>query len=338
MPTKIEEKCIIPSEGVNKEKHISYEDNDIDPILKPSNNKLIIMDDPKSQHRDIYNLFMQHHQSEWFENEEKGWNVDLKHFKEGSSTERRIISHILAFFAPSDGMVLDNLCVNLMRKIQIPESRMFFAVQMKMEVVHALVYNLALSILIEDETERDRLRNSIDTIPVVKKKAEWTNKWIYDPNVTTDEQLVAFAVMEGLFFSSSFAFIYWLKRRNRYPTISKFNEWIARDEGLHTQHGAVLHKKITKQKMPSAKIRELMIEATALEREFVRFILDESLPGMNATDMCHYVEYVADRLMLLLGETTKIYNTTNPFPWMDAIGRKGKSNFHEHKATEYVTN
>ncbi len=261
-------------------------------------------------------------------NDHKSWDTltdDEKHF----------ISHVLAFFAASDGIVNENLVVNFMKKVQVPEARCFYGFQIAMENIHSEMYSILIDTYIRDEKEKHRLFNSTETIPCIKKKAEWALKWLNDTTASFAAQLVAFAAVEGIFFSGSFCAIFWLKKRNLLPGLIQSNELISRDEGLHCDFACLLFSMIAN-KPTQATIRDIIASAVEIEKEFITVALSVALIGMNAALMAQYIEVCANRLFIALGGTEKIYpNAENPFPWMELISLNGKTNFFEKRVSEY---
>ncbi|CUM50292.1 Ribonucleoside-diphosphate reductase small chain 1 [Debaryomyces fabryi] len=255
------------------------------------------------------------------------WNEKL------NNNERYFISRILAFFAASDGIVNENLVENFSAEVQIPEAKCFYGFQIMMENIHSETYSLLIDTYIKDPKEADFLFNAIDNIPCIKKKADWALRWISDDDALFGERLVAFAAVEGIFFSGSFASIFWLKKRGLMPGLTFSNELICRDEGLHTDFACLLFSHL--QNRPDAVIVERIItEAVTIEKEFFIDALPISLLGMNCNLMCQYVEFVADRLLVALGNK-KVYNVTNPFDFMENISLAGKTNFFEKRVSDY---
>jgi ribonucleoside-diphosphate reductase beta chain len=248
-----------------------------------------------------------------------------------NDNERYFLRHVLAFFAASDGIVNENLAVNFMQEVQYPEARCFYGFQIMIENIHAETYSLLIDTYIRDPIEKDRLFHAIDTVPCVAKKAEWALRWI--GNGTFAERLVAFAAVEGIFFSGSFCSIFWMKKRGLLPGLSFANELISRDEGLHCDFAALIYSELI-DKLPPEKVQEVIRGAVELEHEFVRDALPVKLIGMNAALMCQYIEFVADRLLVSLG-VPKIYVTQNPFDFMDLISLQGKTNFFERRVSDY---
>lgn len=247
--------------------------------------------------------------------------------------ERYFISHVLAFFAASDGIVNENLVQRFSNEVQAPEARCFYGFQIMMENIHAETYSLLIDTYIKDPKQRTYLFDAIETIPCIKKKAEWAIKWIEDTESTFAQRLIAFAAVEGIFFSGSFASIFWLKKRGLMPGLSFSNELISRDEGLHTDFACLLFNHLNSKPDPAA-VLAIITEAVAIECEFLTEALPVALLGMNAKLMVQYIEFVADRLLLSLGNK-KHYNSTNPFDFMESISLAGKTNFFEKRVGDY---
>jgi len=271
------------------------------------------------------------------------WNNRL------NDNERHFISHVLAFFAASDGIVNENLVERFSNEVQAAEARCFYGFQIMMENIHSETYSLLIDTYIKDPAQREYLFDAVETVPCVKKKADWALTWITDRQATFAERLVAFAAVEGIFFSGSFASIFWLKKRGLMPGLTFSNELISRDEGMHTDFACLLFSHLKRRSHPNT-VKRIITEAVAIEQEFLTggstlTILDllansspDALPvgliGMNAELMCQYIEFVADRLLVALG-CPKHYNSTNPFDFMDMISLQGKTNFFEKRVSEY---
>lgn len=247
--------------------------------------------------------------------------------------ERYYVKNVLAFFASSDGIVNENLATKFMKEVQIPEARCFYGFQIAIENIHSETYSLLIDTFIKSTNEKNRLFNAIETIPSVKKKADWALKWINGSD-SFAERLVAFAAVEGIFFSGSFCSIFWLKKRGLMPGLSFSNELISRDEGLHCDFACLLYS-LLRYKLSQETVHTILRDAVACEHEFVEESLPVSLIGMNASLMKQYIEFVADRLCVGLGYE-KIYNTINPFDWMELISLEGKTNFFEKRVGEYA--
>jgi ribonucleoside-diphosphate reductase beta chain len=258
--------------------------------------------------------------------------TDSKHWDNLTDSERHFISHVLAFFAASDGIVNENLAINMISLFPQPEIKCFYGFQIAMENIHSEVYSLLIDTYIRDSAEKNRLFNSIQTIPCVQKKAQWALNWIHKENASIQQRLVAFAAVEGIFFSGSFCAIFWLKKRNLMPGLCQSNELISRDEGLHCDFACHLFKNYTDH---SEDLTKIITEAVEIEKEFVTVALSVSLIGINAELMSQYIECCADRLLVELG-FKKVYNATNPFSWMELISLQGKTNFFEKKVSEYA--
>ncbi len=278
----------------------------------------------------IWEMYKKHEQSFWTA-EEVDLYADLKDWERLNDGERHFIKHVLAFFAASDGIVNENLAVNFMSEVQLPEARCFYGFQIMMENIHSEMYSLLIDTYIKDPEEKRYLFNAIETVPCVKKKAEWALRWIQ--NGTFAERLVAFAAVEGIFFSGSFCSIFWLKKRGLMPGLSTSNEFIARDEGLHCDFACLLYGML-ENKLSREQVTQIITDAVKCEHEFVTDALPVSLIGMNAKLMCQYIEFVADRLLVALGYP-KVYNAANPFDFMEMISLEGKTNFFEKRVSEY---
>jgi ribonucleoside-diphosphate reductase subunit M2 len=259
---------------------------------------------------------------------------DIVHFPSLTKDEQHFISMILAFFASSDGIVLENIGVRFMNDVKIAEAKAFYGFQIMMENIHSETYSLLIDTLIKDSVEKDKLFNSIDNFPCIKKKADWATKWITDKKSTFASRLVAFACVEGIFFSGAFCSIFWLKTRGLMDGLCFSNELISRDEALHTEFAVLLYSKL-KHKMSKKKIYEIVKEAVEIEIEFICDALPCRLIGMNATLMTEYIKFVADRLVIQLGYD-KIYNSNNPFQFMELISIESKTNFFEKRVSEYA--
>lgn len=245
--------------------------------------------------------------------------------------ERHFIKHVLAFFAASDGIVNENLAVNFLNEVQFPEARCFYGFQIAIENIHAETYSLLIDTLIKDNKDKDFLFNAIENLPCVAKKADWALKWIENGNFA--QRLVAFAAVEGIFFSGSFCSIFWLKKRGLMPGLAFSNELISRDEGLHCDFACMLYNQL-QNRLTVAEVTTIIAEAVEYEKEFVTDAIPVALIGMNAKLMCEYIEFVADRLLGELG-CPKIYNSQNPFDFMEMISLQGKTNFFEKRVSEY---
>jgi len=274
------------------------------------------------------------HENMFWTAREIDYSADISDWESLSSNERYFIEHILAFFAGSDGIVLENLLRNFCVEVKAAEARNFYGFQSMIENVHGQVYALLLDTFVKDVKRKDELFNAIETIPVVKKKADWALKWINSTN-PFEERLIAFAIVEGVFFSASFASIFWLKSRNKMTkALGKSNELISRDEGLHTDFAVLMYHHL-RNKVSQSRVEEIIKEAVDIEIEFITESIPCSMIGMNTELMCQYIKYVADRLLSQL-EFEKIYNVENPFDFMKSFALDGKSNFFENRVTEYI--
>ncbi len=282
------------------------------------------------KHPEIWEMYKKSEQSFWTA-EEVDLQADQKDWENLNDGERHFIKHVLAFFAASDGIVNENLAVNFMKEVQLPEARCFYGFQIMMENIHSEMYSLLIDTYIKDPAEKNKLFNAIDTIPCVTKKAEWALRWI--SNGSFAERLIAFVPLRGYFFSGSFCSIFWLKKRGLMPGLCTSNEFISRDEGMHCDFACLLYSML-ENKLPKAQVTKIITDAVELEHEFVTDALPVSLIGMNAKLMCQYIEFVADRLLVSLG-CEKVYNSTNPFDFMEMISLQGKTNFFEKRVSEY---
>lgn len=306
--------------------------NDADanePLLKENKDRFVIF---PIQHNDIWGFYKKHEASFWTA-EEIDLHADLVDWATKlNDDERYFIKHVLAFFAASDGIVNENLAENFLHEVQYPEARFFYGFQIAMENIHSETYSLLIDTLIKDPTEKHHLLHAIDTVACVKKKADWAMRWISKGSFA--ERLIAFAAVEGIFFSGSFCSIFWLKKRGLMPGLSFSNELISRDEGLHCDFACMLYTKHLISRLPKKTVEVIIKDAVAIEKEFVTDALPVNLIGMNAKLMQQYIEFVADRLLVELGND-KVYNATNPFDFMDMINLQGKTNFFEKRVGEY---
>lgn len=258
---------------------------------------------------------------------------DHKDWEKMSPNERHFVSHILAFFAASDGIVNENLAQNFATEIQASEARCFYGFQIAIENIHSEVYSLLIDTYVRDPAEKNHLLNAIETVPCVQKKANWALQWANRDYASFAERLVAFAVVEGIFFSGSFCSIFWLKKRGLMPGLAFSNELISRDEGMHCDFACLLYKKLVN-KLPVETIYTIVKDAVQIEQEFIRDALPVELIGMNSGLMSQYIEFCADRLLHAL-DCPKLYKAANPFDWMDMISLQGKTNFFEKRVSEY---
>jgi ribonucleoside-diphosphate reductase beta chain len=301
--------------------------NENEILLKENKDRFVIL---PIKYPKIWEQYKKHEASFWTA-EEIDLSADAKDWAAMNEGERHFISHILAFFAASDGIVNENLAVNFMSEVQLPEARCFYGFQIMMENIHSETYALLIDTYIKDPKEKDRLFHAIDTVPAVKKKAEWALRWI--ENGTFAERLVAFAAVEGIFFSGSFCSIFWLKKRGLMPGLTFSNELISRDEGLHCEFACLLYSMLTS-KLSKDEVFGIIAEAVKIEKEFITEALPVKLIGMNADLMQQYIEFVADRWLGELGYP-KMFNATNPFDFMEMISLQGKTNFFEKRVGDY---
>jgi len=301
----------------------------IEPLLHDNPNRFVLF---PIQHDDIWSFYKKSEASFWTA-EEIDLHQDLSDWdKKLNDNERHFIKHVLAFFAASDGIVNENLAENMVNEVQYTEAKFFYGFQIMMENIHSETYSLLIDTYIKDNTEKDYLFNAIEHMDCVKRKADWAMRWI--DNGSFIERLIAFAAVEGIFFSGSFCSIYWLKKRGLMPGLTFSNELISRDEGMHCDFACLLYNSHIKNKLEKGVITKIITDAVTIEKDFVSDALPVSLIGMNADLMCQYIEFVADRLLQQLGEP-KAYNTDNPFDWMDLISIQGKTNFFEKRVGDY---
>ena len=301
----------------------------IEPILQENKNRFVIF---PIKHHDIWERYKMMEASFWTA-EEIDLSQDLNDWNNKlNDDERYFIKHILAFFAASDGIVNENLAENFVNEVQYAEAKFFYGFQIMMENIHSETYSLLIDTYVKDENEKSDLFNALDVFPAIKKKADWALKWIESDSFA--ERLIAFAAVEGIFFSGAFCSIYWLKKRGLMPGLTFSNELISRDEGVHCDFAVHLHNRHLVNKVPKERIRSIIVDALNIEREFITESLPVSLIGMNAGLMTQYLEFVADRLLVELG-CDREYNVANPFDFMDMISLQGKTNFFEKKVAEY---
>ena len=301
----------------------------IEPILAENKDRFVIF---PIKYNDIWEYYKKSEASFWTAEEIDlsqdmvDWNNKL------NDNERHFIKHVLAFFAASDGIVNENLAINFLNEVQYPEARFFYGFQIMMENIHSETYSLLIDTYIKDPIEKDKLLHAVDTVPCVGKKADWALRWI--SNGTFAERLIAFAAVEGIFFSGSFCSIFWLKKRGLMPGLSFSNELISRDEGLHCDFACMLYSDHVVDKLSKQKVTDIITDAVTIEKDFVSEAIPVKLIGMNADLMCQYIEFCADRLLLALG-CEKHYNAVNPFDFMEMISLQGKTNFFEKRVAEY---
>jgi ribonucleoside-diphosphate reductase beta chain len=301
-----------------------------EPLLQENPNRFVIF---PIQHHDLWKMYKDHVSVFW-RPEEVDLSKDLRDWVRLTDGEQHFVKRILGFFAGSDGIVMENLGQRFMNEVQVPEAKFFYGVQMMMETVHSESYSQMIDTYIEDRAEKLEILRSIQTVPCIQKKAEWAVSWIQSEEADFATRLMAFAAIEGVFFSGAFCSIFWLKQRGILPGLTAFNEFISRDEGLHTDFACLLYSKC-RNRLPVDRAHRLMQEAVAIEKEFILEALPCSLIGMNAARMSEYIEFVADRLLVSLGYP-KAWNTANPFPWMERISLEGKDNFFEKRVTNYA--
>ena len=301
----------------------------LEPSLQENKNRFVIF---PIKHHDIWEWYKKMEASFWTA-EEIDLSQDLNDWNNRlNEDEKYFIKHILAFFAASDGIVNENLAENFVNEVQYAEAKFFYGFQIMMENIHSETYSLLIDTYVKDESEKNELFTAIEVFPAIKKKADWALKWIESDSFA--ERLIAFAAVEGIFFSGSFCSIFWLKKRGLMPGLTFSNELISRDEGVHCDFAVHLHNHHLINKVPKERIREILVDALNIEREFITESLPVSLIGMNAGLMTQYLEFVTDRLLVELG-CEREYNTTNPFDFMDMISLQGKTNFFEKKVAEY---
>ena len=296
-------------------------------LLKENKDRFVIL---PINYPKLWEMYKKHEASFWTA-EEIDLSGDLQHWAGLNDGERHFISHVLAFFAASDGIVNENLAVNFMSEVQLPEARCFYGFQIMMENIHSETYALLIDTYIKDPVEKDRLFHAIETIPAVKRKAEWALRWI--ENGSFAERLVAFAAVEGIFFSGSFCSLFWLKKRGLMPGLTFSNELISRDEGLHCEFACQLYSMLSN-KLSQEDVHGIIKDAVEIEKEFITEALPVALIGMNAKLMQQYIEFVADRWLAELGYD-KIFKAVNPFDFMEMISLEGKTNFFEKRVGDY---
>lgn len=300
-----------------------------EPILEENKSRFVLF---PIQHDDIWSFYKKAEASFWTAEEidlspdQIDWETKLNH------DERHFIKHVLAFFAASDGIVNENLAENFLSEVQYTEAKFFYGNQVAMENIHSETYSLLIDTYIKDSAEKNHLFNAIETLDCVKRKADWALRWIDKGSFA--ERLVAFAAVEGIFFSGSFCSIFWLKKRGLMPGLSFSNELISRDEGLHCDFACLLYNNHLVNKLSKDQVREIIMDAVEIEKEFVTDAIPVKLIGMNSELMQQYIEFVADRLLVELGNE-RVYNTSNPFDFMEMISIQGKTNFFEKRVGEY---
>ena len=301
-----------------------------EPLLTPNPNRHVIF--PIQDHA----VWKKHkdHMAVFWKTEEIDLSKDMAHWITLKPEEQHFIKRILGFFAGSDGIVMENLGLRFMNEVQLPEAKFFYTTQLFMEAIHSETYSLLIDTYIEDRAEKLDVLQSIQNVPCIQKKAAWACQWIGSEEADFPTRLLAFAIVEGVFFSGAFCSIFWLKQRGLMPGLTTSNEFISRDEGLHTDFACLLYSKC-KHKLPKTKAIKIVREAVRIEKEFITEALPCALIGMSGPRMADYIEFVADRLMVTLGYA-KIWGTANPFPWMERISLEGKTNFFEKRVAEYA--
>jgi ribonucleoside-diphosphate reductase beta chain len=301
-----------------------------EPILQENPGRFVLF---PIEHDDLWEMYKKQQTAFWRVEEVdlaqdlSDWDLKL------SDNDRFFIKNVLAFFAASDGIVNENLAENFVREVQYTEAKMFYGFQIMMENIHSEMYSLLIDTYIKDTKEKQHLLKAIDTLDCVKKKAEWALRWIQSPSFA--ERLIAFAAVEGIFFSGSFCSIFWLKQRGIMPGLATSNEFISRDEGMHCEFACHIYNHHLVNKIPNERIIEIITDAVAIEKEFITESLPVALIGMNAELMTQYIEFVADHWLSVLN-CPKVFNVPNPFSFMDFIGMQGKSNFFEKRVSEYI--
>lgn len=301
-----------------------------EPLLTPDDKRFVAF---PIQYNDIWEMYKKQVDCFW-RAEEIDLSKDLDDWKKLTADEKHFVSMILAFFAASDGIVLENLASRFMSDVQVSEARAFYGFQIAMENIHSETYSLLIETYINDKLEKDKLFNALEHFPCIKKKSDWAQKWIKDNRSGFATRLVAFACVEGIFFSGAFSSIFWLKKRGLMPGLTFSNELISRDEALHTEFAVLLYDKL-ENKLKKSKVHEIIREAVEIETEFICEALPCRLIGMNSMMMTQYIQFVADRLCVQLGYD-KIYNVTNSFDFMDMISLESKTNFFEKRVSEYA--
>jgi ribonucleoside-diphosphate reductase beta chain len=303
--------------------------NHVEPILTPNEGRFVLF---PIQHDDIWSFYKKAEASFWTA-EEIDLSTDILDWENKlNDNEKHFVKHILAFFAASDGIVNENLAENFLSEVQYTEAKFFYGFQITIENIHSETYSLLIDTLIKDSADKKYLFNAIDTMACVRKKADWALRWIEQG--TFAQRLVAFAAVEGIFFSGSFCSIFWLKKRGLMPGLGFSNELISRDEGLHCDFACLLYNNHIVNKLDKKEVEQIILDAVEIEKEFILDALPVKLIGMNSDLMSQYIEFVADRLLVELGND-KVYNATNPFDFMDMLSIQGKSNFFEKRVAEY---
>ena len=301
----------------------------VEPLLQEDDNRYVMF---PIKYKSIWDMYKKQEFSFW-RAEEIDLSKDSKYWEQLSCDEQHFIKMILAFFAASDGIVLENLATRFMGEIQVSEARAFYGLQIAMENIHSITYSLLIDTYIKDFSEKNKLFNALNEYECIKKKGDWAKKWLHDKRSNFATRLVAFACVEGIFFSGAFCAIFWLKKRGILPGLTFSNELISRDEALHTEFAVLLYS-ILERKLKKQRIHEIIKEAVEIEKEFIVDALPCRLIGMNSVLMGQYIEFVADRLCVQLGYE-KIYNSSNPFDFMEMISVQSKTNFFEDRVSDY---
>jgi len=302
----------------------------VEPLLAENPNRYVMF---PIQDQSIWSMYKKQVECFW-RAEEVDLSKDLTSWATLNSDEQYFIKMIIAFFAASDGIVVENLGMRFMSEVQLSEARAFYGFQIAMENIHSEMYSLLIDTYIKETDEKQKLFEALNNFPCIRKKADWAIKWINDKRSSFATRLLAFACVEGIFFSGAFCSIYWLKKRGKMPGLTFSNELISRDEALHTEFAVLLYRKLTK-KLPKKKVVEIIKEAVEIEQEFICEALPCRLVSMNSKLMSQYIEFVADRLIVQIGHE-KIYNASNPFDFMEMISIEGKTNFFEKRVGEYA--
>jgi ribonucleoside-diphosphate reductase beta chain len=299
-------------------------------ILQENPNRFVVF---PIQYNDIWEAFQTHRKAMWVESE-IDLTTDQNDWSNLNDNEKHFIKNVLAFFAASDGIVLENLSVRFANEVQYPEARCFYSIQTFMETIHSIMYSQLIETYITDNAEKMKVFRSIENTPAIKKKADWAMNWI-SSDTSFATRLIAFAIVEGVFFSGSFCCIYWLNESGRMPGLCKSNDFIARDEGMHTDFACLLYRKYITKKLTDSEVHTIFKDAVAIEMEFITESLPCSLLGMNSKLMCEYIKFVANRLVLQLGHTSLYPDAKQPFSFMDRICLENKTNFFEGRVSEY---
>ncbi|ORD93780.1 RIR2 [Enterospora canceri] len=328
LPSQSEEKDATRNETENKQNapKIAKKEGDYEPLLDEDQKRYVMF---PIQYPEIWEFYKKHESTFWTV-EEVDMTFDLQHFNSLNANEQYFIKHVLAFFAASDGIVNENLAERFSNDVTVLEAKCFYGFQIAIENIHSEMYSKLIETLVCDKTEQDFLFNAVDNIPAIRKKADWAMRWIESAE-SFDTRMVAFACVEGIFFSGSFAAIFWMKKRGLMPGLCFSNELISRDEGLHCDFACLLHKYINKK---CKNITQIVKEAVVIEKEFLTESLPVDLIGMNSKLMSQYIEFVADRLLYALGES-KVFNAENPFDFMDNLSLQGKTNFFDKREANY---